>query len=334
MTAEVAVYAGEALARYAFGQAHPFGPYRHAAFLSEFERRGYARQVSLREPAAAERADIELFHTRDYVERVMRQSALGRGFLDWGDTPAFPGVYEAAATGAGTTLAALEDIMTGRCRRAFVPIAGLHHARRGEAAGFCVFNDCGIAVEALRRRYGICRVAYVDIDAHHGDGVYYAYEDDPDLIFADIHEDGRHLYPGSGGREERGKGAALGTKLNVPMPAGAGDRDFMSAWEGVEAFIDAARPEFILFQCGADSLDGDPITHLAYTAAVHAHAARRLCALADRHGSGRLLGLGGGGYDPGNIAQAWNAVVAQFISASAARPGPGSQSSVAMEERQ
>jgi acetoin utilization protein AcuC len=266
----------------------------------------------------ADQASLELFHTHEYVERVKRQSMLGEGFLDLGDTPAFPGVFEAAATVAGTTLAAIEHILSGHCRRAFVPIAGLHHARRDEAAGFCVFNDCGIAIEVLRRRHGIRRIAYVDIDAHHGDGVYYAYEDDPDLIIADLHEDGRYLYPGTGGADERGRGAAFGTKLNIPMPAGATDRDFMENWQAVEGFISDARPEFILLQCGADSLDGDPLTHLAYTAAAHAHAARRLCTIADRHCGGRLLALGGGGYDAGNIAQAWNDVVGQFIAASSA----------------
>jgi len=205
----------------------------------------------------------------------------------------------------------------GHCRRAFVPIGGLHHARRDEAAGFCVFNDCGVAIEALRRRHGLRRIAYVDIDAHHGDGVYYAYEDDPDLIIADLHEDGRYLYPGTGGADERGRGAALGSKLNIPMPAGATDRDFMVQWEAVERFVSDAKPELILLQCGADSLDGDPLTHLAYTSATHAHAARRLCAVADRFCRGRLLALGGGGYDAANVAQAWNDVVGQFIAASA-----------------
>jgi acetoin utilization protein AcuC len=317
MVSDVAVYSGDELARYAFGQAHPFGPYRHAAFMDEFMRRGYDRQVSMRKPAVAGQDRIEWFHTHEYVERVKRQSLTGQGFLDWGDTPAFPGVFEAAATVAGTTLVALEHIMSGQCRRAFIPIAGLHHARRDEAAGFCVFNDCGIAIEALRRQHGLRRIAYVDIDAHHGDGVFYAFEDDPELIFVDLHEDGRHLYPGTGAAEESGIGPATGTKLNIPLRAGATDRDFMANWEGAERFVEEGRPEFVLLQCGADSLAGDLITHLAYTAAAHAHAARRLCAIADRVCGGRLLAWGGGGYNPENIAQAWNAVVEQFIAAAA-----------------
>jgi len=309
------VYIGEELARYGFGQGHPFGPDRMGVFWQAAQSAGLESRVTVCPPVMAERNSIERFHTAGYVERVIGQSATGSGYLDLGDTPAFPGVYEAAAYVVGSVLDAIDQVMAGRCRRAFVPIAGLHHARRDSAAGFCVFNDCGVAIETLRLVHGLHRVAYVDIDAHHGDGVFYAFEDDPDLIFADLHEDGRYLYPGTGDRDETGTGAGQGTKLNLPMDMQAGDEAFFAAWERAEAFVDANRPEFILLQCGADSIAGDPITHLQYTAAAHAHAARRLCALADRHCGGRLLALGGGGYNRDNLARAWTAVLAELADA-------------------
>lgn len=312
-SAVVNVYVGDALARYGFGEQHPFGPDRMRAFQRRMRETGLDRRVQLCAPVQADDARILDFHTLDYLERVKRQSRTGAGYLDYGDTPAFRGVYEAAATVVGTVLAALDDVVSGRCRHAFVPIAGLHHARRDSAAGFCVFNDCGIAIEALRRRHGIRRVAYVDIDAHHGDGVFYAFEDDPDLIFADLHEDGRYLYPGTGSSEETGSGTARGTKLNIPMPPQADDATFFQAWDSVERFVDKARPGFILLQCGADSLAGDPITHLNYSAAAHAHAAKRLKILAERHCQGRLLALGGGGYNRRNLALAWTAVVSALL---------------------
>ena len=202
--------------------------------------------------------------------------------------------------------------MCGAATRSFSPIAGLHHAGREHAAGFCVFNDCGIAIEYLRQKHGLKRIAYVDIDAHHGDGVFYGFEDDPDLIFADLHEDGRYLYPGTGAADETGKGAATGTKLNIPMAPGSGDDEFDAAWHLVEAYIDNAAPEFIIMQCGADSLEGDPITHLCYTEEAHAMAAKRLCKLADRHCGGRIVGTGGGGYNRRNLARAWTRVVQSF----------------------
>jgi len=303
------VYLGRALADYAFGENHPFGPDRLPAFESAMRRRRLDRRVTIRRPVTAEREQLTRFHTAAYVERVRRQSLAGSGFLDYGDTPAFAGVYEAAAAVAGSVLDAVRGIMEGRCRRAFVPIAGLHHAHRDAAAGFCVFNDCGIAIEALRQAHGIRRVAYVDIDAHHGDGVYDGFAGNTDVCIVDFHEDGRYLYPGSGSRRETGEGAAKGTKLNIPMPPGAGDREFFEQWDAAEQYLLSAQPEFILLQCGADSLAGDPLTHLRYSEAVHRHVAARLCTLADRCCEGRLLSVGGGGYNLDNIARAWCAVV-------------------------
>ena len=311
----VTVYAGGHLGDYNFGASHPFGPARHDAFMQRFRELGLDRRCRLGTPVVAERAQIETFHTPAYVERVQRLSLAANGFLDYGDTPAFPGMYEASARVVGTVLQAVDDLVKGETTRAFVPIAGLHHARRDSAAGFCVFNDCGVAIETLRKEHGIRRIAYVDIDAHHGDGVFYAFEDDPDLFIADLHEDGRYLYPGTGRLEETGKGVAKGSKINIPMPPGADDEAFFRVWAQVERFVDKARPEFILLQCGADSLAGDPITHMAYSSAAHRHAATRLCQLADRHCQGRLLALGGGGYDLKNLADTWCAVIEAMLEA-------------------
>jgi acetoin utilization protein AcuC len=170
-----------------------------------------------------------------------------------------------------------------------------------------------VVIDTLRSQYGVKRIAYVDIDVHHGDGLFYPYEDDPDLIYADIHEDGRFLYPGTGDAFERGRGEAEGTKLNIPLPPGAGDREFMREWERVVDLLRRHRPEFVILQCGADSLAGDPLAHLQYTPAAHAHAARSLCALANEMAQGRIMGFGGGGYNRGNLAAAWCAVLDEFI---------------------
>jgi acetoin utilization protein AcuC len=313
MSSAVAVVLAERLARYSFGDGHPFGADRYAAFLHEFEGRGLNERVHQLAPRSASYEELISFHTPAYVDFVRARSTSGQGFLDAGDTPAFRGVYEAAVDVVGATLNAVDAIMDGRCRRAFVPIAGLHHAARDHAAGFCVFNDCGVAIELLRRRAGLKRIAYVDIDAHHGDGVFYAFENDADVIIADMHEDGRYLYPGTGGAHETGKGAAIGTKLNLPLPPGASDSVFAKFWPRVTAHLARFEPEFVLLQCGADSLEGDPITHLRLTAASHGRAARELAGLAEQLGHGRVLALGGGGYNRGNLAQAWSAVVENLL---------------------
>jgi acetoin utilization protein AcuC len=285
--------------------------------MRELEARGLRERVRLLEPVQATSDDLLLFHTPGHVQRVQEASVSGQGTLDGGDTPAYRGVYEAASCVVGSSLAAMEWILAGAAgnasRRAFVPIAGLHHAARDRAAGFCVFNDCGVVIEALRRRHKIQRIAYVDIDAHHGDGVYYAFEDDVDLVIADLHETGQSLYPGTGGSEESGTHAALGTKLNVPLPAGAGDAEFAEVWPMMLAHVARAEPEFILLQCGADSLAGDPLTHLQLSERSHAQAAAELAALADQLGHGRVLAMGGGGYDRANLARAWTSVVAALF---------------------
>jgi acetoin utilization protein AcuC len=306
---------GATIAAYGFAGGHQFGPDRHAAFMGEFTTSGLHSQVMHGEPRLASDAELGSFHSANYIEFVRERCGAGYGFLDGGDTPAQRGMFESACYVVGATLFATDAIMRAQVRRAFVPIAGLHHAARAAAAGFCVFNDIGVAIEQLRSRYNVRRVAYVDIDAHHGDGVYYGFQDDPDLVFADIHEDGGSLYPGTGASDEIGVGAAAGTKLNLPMPAGATDTHFQDAWSRVLAHVEAGNPEFIILQCGADSIAGDPLTHLQFSPQAHAQAARELCALAERVGHGRVLALGGGGYNRRNLAVAWTGVLREMVAA-------------------
>ena len=303
------VYLGDKLAAYGFGEEHPFGPQRHQVFEQAFYQQQLDSKVDILTPVKTDQQTLELFHTDEYIQKVIEQSKFGVGYLDNGDTPAFTGMYEAACTVAGTVVDAIEQLMHTHYKRAFIPIAGLHHARRHIAAGFCVVNDCGIAIETLFNKYGLQRVAYVDIDAHHGDGVFYSFEDDPRLIFIDLHEDGQFLYPGTGAITETGKGDAAGTKLNIPMPPQSDDEQFFKIWPHVETFLEKYQPEFILFQCGADSIKGDPITHMEYSEKAHVHAAMRLSKIADKYCDGKLLAMGGGGYNHDNIAKTWTAVV-------------------------
>lgn len=315
MSHPVCLYVSPSLAKYGFPKGHPFGIDRQEAFFKEAQKQGLDKRVTLCEPRQASRDELLHFHMVEYVDRVERASKNGDGFLDQGDTPAFPGAYEAAATVVGAALDGLWRIMEGKCARTFQPIGGLHHARRERAAGFCVFNDIGVVIETLRLNHGAKRIAYVDIDVHHGDGVFYPFESDPDVIFADIHEDGNYLYPGTGAASETGKGKAEGTKLNIPMPPGAGDKDFFAAWQRVEAHLEKFRPEFFILQCGADSIADDPLAHLRYTPAAHAHAAKRLCAVAREFAKGRLMVFGGGGYNRVNLAKAWSGVLKEMIDA-------------------
>jgi acetoin utilization protein AcuC len=303
------LFVSEKLGQYGFPEGHPLSIDRQGAFWRAACARQLDRNVVVVCAGPASRRAIERFHTPEYVDRVIEASRRGVGHLDYGDTPAFPGCYEIAAHVVGAALEGARRIMAGEARRSFQPIGGLHHARRGGAAGFCVFNDPGVLIETLRAEHGVRRIAYVDIDVHHGDGVFYEFEHDADLIVADIHEDGQFLYPGTGSVHETGSGAAEGTKLNLPLAPGSGDAQFLRAWEQAEKFLDRFGPEFFILQCGADGLAGDPLADLRLTPAAHTHVARRLVALAERHAHGRLMAFGGGGYSLEGLAMAWCAVL-------------------------
>jgi acetoin utilization protein AcuC len=300
----------DGLADYGFPPPHPFGRDRQAAFLRVARARGLLERVQRLPSRVASDAELARFHTAAYIERVKTAAAAGLTALDDGDTPVFDGLHEAAARVVGAALEACARIVAGDVDASLQPIGGLHHARREGAAGFCVYNDCGVVIETLRRVHGVQRIAYVDIDAHHGDGIFYGFEDDPDLIFGDIHQDSRTLFPGTGLASETGKGVAAGTKLNIELPPGAGDTDFRAAFARVEAHLERYAPHFIVFQCGTDGLAGDPLAQLGYSPAVHREAAARLRRLAGRHAGGRLLACGGGGYVAANLARAWSEVLA------------------------
>ncbi len=312
MADDVIVFVGEALAKYGFPAGHPLGVDRQAAFWSAAQQQNLHRRVGVAGPRPATRVELERFHTGEHVEWVEARSQAGEGYLDYGDTPAFPGVYEAGAAVAGTAVEGVERIMAGEATKTFQPIGGLHHARRGQSAGFCVFSDLGVLIDTLRAHCAVDRIAYVDIDVHHGDGVFYSYESDPGLTIVDIHESGHFLYPGTGHAHETGRGDAVGTKLNLPLDPGAGDREFFAAWERGLAHLRAQRPQFVILQCGADSLLGDPLADLRLTPAAHARVARDLVQLANEAAQGRMMVFGGGGYDLGNLAAAWTRVLAEL----------------------
>ena len=264
--------------------------------------------IRIVKPTPASYEELLLFHTKEYVDFVIESSESGEGFLDYGDTPSFQGVYGAALFTVGSTLHGLRDVVEKKTEHFFNPVGGLHHARRDRAGGFCVFNDCAVAISFALKQLELKRVAYVDIDAHHGDGVYYGFESDERIAIGDVHEDGRYLYPGTGFSTDIGIGKGQGTKLNVPLLPGSTDEQFIGAFNEIVVFIEKFSPDFIFLQCGADGLDGDPITHLKYSPKAHSYAASKLHELAHSICDGRILAMGGGGYNKENVDRAWIAV--------------------------
>ena len=282
---------------YDFGPAHPLTPRRFGTGISLLEAIGAVPNLA---PEPATDNELEWIHEARYLKAVKAFSrqpfAEHRAGIGPGDTPPFAGMHEASAAVAGGSLRAMEAILRGEVLHAFHPGGGLHHAMPARASGFCVYDDPALAIARARR--GGLRVMYIDLDVHHGDGVQAIHWSDPGVLTVSIHETGRSLFPGTGFEDEVGEGAAAGTKVNLPLDAGTGERGWLAALELVlPALADRFRPEVIVSQHGADAHAFDPLAHLRITTTAMGAAARLIDGLAHRHAGGRWLSTGGGGYD-------------------------------------
>lgn len=270
--------------------------------------------IQVCEPRQAENAELSLFHDESYLQFVKRMSEVGSGFLDMGDTPAFKGCYEASALAAGASLTAIDLVMSGAAAHAINIAGGLHHAHPSRASGFCIFNDPAISIAYLEKKYSIERLLYLDIDAHHGDGVMYGFYSDKAVLDIDFHEDGHHLFPGTGFTDEIGAGSASGIKINVPLSPFTGDDDFLKLFkEIVPVAVRKFKPQIMLVQCGADSHVNDLLAHLQLTTRTYCEVAETVHNLAHEVAEGRLVIFGGGGYNPSNVARAWTLIAATLI---------------------
>ncbi len=310
MSGPLHVYYGPEILLYDFGPGHPFNQRRVELSVRLMEACGLfdGNGNTLRPIQQGTRDDALLFHEPGYLDFLARASETGKGVLDQGDTPAFPGCLDAALWGVGATLEALDTVMSGD-GHAFSPGGGWHHGYRDHASGFCILNDGAIALAAARERFGIKRALYLDIDVHHGDGVFYGFYGDGWLLDIDFHQDGRTLFPGKGFVEELGGGDAAGTKLNIPLLPGASDDAALLAWREVAVpAIRAFRPELIVVQCGADAHSGDPLAMLEWSLGTYTEIIASVHALTHEVSGGRLLLLGGGGYNPANVCLVWPAI--------------------------
>jgi acetoin utilization protein AcuC len=275
------------------------------------------------DPRPATIEEILTVHSEAYVRAVRRYSAEPALAAAWegaqwglapgGDTPARAGMHEAAAAVCGSSLVAARLIWEGEVVQAFCPGCGLHHALANRAAGFCVYNDCAIAIRALLSA-GAERVAFVDVDAHHGDGVQWIFYEDPRVLTCSVHESGRYLFPGTGGLGERGTGAGLGASLNVPLPPFTGDEPYLRAIEEVIGpAIRRFRPDVLVTQHGADPHHADPLAHLQVSMEGLAGAYRALRDIAFDAAGGRWLVLSGGGYNVDLLARSWTLQLATML---------------------
>jgi acetoin utilization protein AcuC len=292
----------EGLGGYDFGEGHPLDPVRVLLTFSLARRLGVLDLdgVTVAVPGPATDAELETVHDRDYIEAVRRAGrTLASDFrygLGTSDDPVFAGMHEASALIAGATLAAARAVWSGSALHGASIAGGLHHAMRRAASGFCVYNDPAVAIKWLLSA-GVTRVAYVDVDVHHGDGVQAAFYDDPRVLTISLHEHPAMLFPGTGLAGETGEGAGQGHAVNVALPPGTSDAGWLRAFDAVvPPLLRAFRPEILVTQHGCDTHFLDPLAHLEVSVDAQRQVAAWLHDLAHEVCDGRWVLTGGGGY--------------------------------------
>ena len=292
--------------KYDFGASHPLRPERVLLTYDSIRDLGLLELNNVQELPyrVATRSEVVAVHDSEFVEvvRGIDQDGIApRVGFDYGlgtsDNPIFSGMYEASLAVCGASTTAAEAVAEDRFDYVFNPAGGLHHARRAEASGFCIFNDPAVAIAKVLQLQPEWRVMYVDVDVHHGDGVQWIFYDEPRVLTVSLHQSGRYLYPGTGFEDELGQGRAKGTSLNVPLLPFTGEDDYLWALEEVLTKAAAAfRPDLIVTQLGADTHHGDPLANLGLTMRAYPKMARLLHDVAHELCGNRWVATGGGGY--------------------------------------
>ncbi len=317
------VWYGEDAPWYDHGPQHPLRMVRVVLTHQLIRDYGMLDGERVVERPARDATDEELLlvHTERYLDAVKRAGHGEKG--PWwqfgfgpGDNPVFPAMHEASARVAGASVVAAEAVLSGRAEHAFNPAGGLHHAMPEQASGFCVYDDPAVAIAWLLA-HGVGKVAYVDVDVHHGDGPQAVFYRDPRVLTISVHQSGATLFPGTGFVDEYGADDARGTSVNVPLPPGTGDRAWLAAFrEVVPPLVEAWQPEVLVTQLGCDTHHSDPLASLGLTTAAYRETAATLHELAHRAAGGRWLATGGGGYQWARVVpRAWTIYFAEMAGA-------------------
>lgn len=317
---EVSLIYDESLASYDFGPTHPFKPQRFTNSIALIRAYGLTERMKIVAPVPASEEDLLRVHSQEYLETLRTASHdpdrfLARLGLGTSDNPVFAGMWEAGMLVCGSAIECVERVAEGSADRAFSIAGGLHHAHRSRAAGFCVVNDVAVAIARLLEEHPSSRVFYLDIDAHHGDGVQEAFYEESRVMTLSVHESGHYLFPGTGFPTEVGEGDGKGFAANVPLPPRATDDCYMTVFEEVIAPLAASfSPDLIVLQAGADAHHSDPLTTLGMTLSGYSLLTSNICALADDLCRGRLAAFGGGGYAFATVVpRAWTLLSAHLM---------------------
>jgi acetoin utilization protein AcuC len=315
---------GDALMRHHLSDSHPLQPVRVQLTMELIRSTGLIEHCQLVLPRAATIEELELVHSPDYVDLVQQLSnpatrqdvhhdrVIAAGF-DSADNPISDELHEGAALVAGATLVGAEAIESGAAVHVFSPAGGLHHAMRSRASGFCTYDDPAIACRWLKNRGH--RVAYIDVDVHHGDGVEHIFYSDPDVLTISLHESGRYLFPGTGFPDESGAGPGKGSAVNLPFMPFTWDEPWLEGFNRVvPPILRRFQPTVLVTQDGCDTHHLDPLAHLAGTTRIWPHVGRVFHELAHELCEGRWLALGGGGYAVREVVpRAWTIFFAEMV---------------------
>lgn len=304
MSRPVFIYS-DSLMGYNMGEQHPLRPVRLRMTYELLESYGlFDTALELIEPQLADEEEVAEVHSRDYLEAINRLNngepfrGMQRFGFGGGDNPIFEGIYESSLLYTGGSAMAAQAVLDGDSV-AFNISGGLHHAHYDKAAGFCVLNDCAVAMRRLQRKYA--RVAYVDIDVHHGDGVQELFYSDPTCLTVSLHESGRTLFPGTGFTEEIGEGMGVGYSVNLPFAPYTTDDVWLEAWRASALpLLQAFRPEAIVLQLGTDTHIKDPLAHACLTAQGWLGAVKDV-----RDLGVPIVAIGGGGYNLTTVPRMW-----------------------------
>lgn len=318
MSCAAAFVYSDQFSTYHFKEGHPFNQLRVQLTYELLLQARSLMEEQIIPPRMATEEELKLIHDAKYIEAV-KQAGEGRLSEDEGfpfglgteDTPMFAHMHEAASLLVGGSLAAVDAVMTQSVTHALNLGGGLHHGFQRKASGFCIYNDGAVAIQYLRKHYN-AKVLYIDTDAHHGDGVQWAFYDDPNVCTLSIHETGRYLFPGTGNVNERGIKEGYGFSFNIPIDAFTEDESFSEVYEqSFREIMEYFQPDVILSQNGADAHVLDPLTHLCGTMNIFEYIPKLAHELAHEYCEGRWIALGGGGYDiwrvvPRAWGQIWN----------------------------
>ena len=324
MSGSVSLVYGDALMRHHLSDEHPLQPIRVKLAVELIKETGLIEHCDLVPPRPATQEELELVHSREYIDLVKtlsdpkaRHTVPARAIDDAGfasaDNPISDELHEGTSLVVGASMVGAQAIAGGAALHVFSPSGGLHHAHRARASGFCTYNDAAVACAWLKNQGH--RVAYVDVDVHHGDGVEGIFQGDPDVLTISLHESGHWLFPGTGFPQDAGVGRGKGSAANLPFVPYTWDEPWLLAFEKVvPPLLRRFKPTVLVTQDGCDSHHLDPLAHLANTTRIWPRVGRAFHELAHELCEGRWLALGGGGYAVREVVpRAWTLLFAEMV---------------------